>query len=102
LSYDKGPLNLRVLFNYIGPGTFDNNFGPLDLNRNHYPAYVYTDISAQYDITKTIQVFAKVENLTTTAPPLLAEASITVALATLSQYHDLRGRVFGLGGRLRF
>lgn len=102
LSYDKGPLNLRVLFNYIGPGTFDNNFGPLDLNRNHYPAYVYTDISAQYDITKTIQVFAKVENLTNTAPPLLAEASITVALATLSQYHDLRGRVFGLGGRLRF
>jgi iron complex outermembrane receptor protein len=102
LSYDKGPLNLRALFNYIGPGTFDNNFGPLDLNRNHYPAYVYTDISAQYDISKTVQIFAKIENLTNTAPPLLAEASITVALATLSQYHDLRGRVFGLGGRLRF
>ncbi|MHC9420233.1 TonB-dependent receptor plug domain-containing protein [Sphingomonas citri] len=100
--YDQGPLNLRVLFNYIGPGTFDNAFGPLDLNRNHYPAFLYTDMSVQYDVTDRLQLYAKVENLTDTAPPLLAESSITVALATLSQYHDLRGRVVGVGARLRF
>ena len=100
--YDEGPLNLRLMFNYIGSGTFDNNFGPLDLNRNHYPAYIYTDVSMQYNVTEKLQLYAKVENLTNTAPPLLAEASITVALATLSQYHDLRGRVFGIGARMRF
>lgn len=102
LSYQQGPLNLRVLFNYIGEGTFDNAFGPLDLNRNNYPAYLYTDISVQYDLNDSLQLYAKVENLTDTDPPLLAEASITVALATLSQYHDLRGRVVGIGARLRF
>ncbi|GAA4222000.1 TonB-dependent receptor [Sphingomonas endophytica] len=100
--YDQGPLNLRLLFNYIGPGTFDNAFGPLDLNRNHYPAYLYTDMSVTYDVTDRFQIYAKVENLTDTDPPLLAESSITVALATLSQYHDLRGRVVGIGGRIRF
>jgi iron complex outermembrane recepter protein len=100
--YDQGPLNLRLLFNYIGKGTFDNAFGPLDLNKNHYPAYLYTDFSVQYDLNDHVQVYAKVENLTDTDPPLLAESSITVALATLSQYHDLRGRVVGVGARLRF
>jgi len=101
-TYEQGPLNLRLLFNYIGKGTFDNAFGPRDLNRNKYPAYLYTDMSVQYDISDRFQLYAKVENLTDTDPPLLAEASITVALATLSQYHDLRGRVVGVGGRLRF
>lgn len=98
----QGPLNLRVLFNHTGPGTFDNAFGPLDLNRSHYPAFLYTDMSAQYDVTDRLQLYAKVENLTETAPPLLAESRITAALATLSQYHDLRGRVVGVGARLRF
>jgi len=100
--YEQGPLSLRALFNYIGKGTFDNAFGPLDLNRNNYPAYVYTDLSVQYDLSEQIQLYAKVENLMDTDPPLLAESSITVALATLSQYHDLRGRVVGIGARLRF
>jgi outer membrane receptor protein involved in Fe transport len=56
----------------------------------------------QYDLSEQIQLYAKVENLMDTDPPLLAESSITVALATLSQYHDLRGRVVGIGARLRF
>lgn len=102
LSYDNGPFNFRVLFNYIGPGKYDNSFGTLDLNRNKYPAYVYTDLSAQYDLTDHIQLYAKVENLLDTDPPLLSENTISVAQAAGSSFHDQRGRMVGLGARLRF
>ena len=102
LLYTQGPLTLRALFNYVGPGTYDNTYGPLDLDRNHYPAYLFTDISAQYDLTKNLQIYAKVENLLNTAPPLLAANTITIALSSVSQFHDLRGRNFGLGARLRW
>ena len=102
LLYTQGPLTLRALFNYVGPGTYDNTYGPLDLNKNHYPAYVFTDVSAQYDLTKNLQIYAKIENLFDTDPPLLAGNTITIALASVSQFHDLRGRNFGIGARYRW
>jgi outer membrane receptor protein involved in Fe transport len=102
LAFEQGPFNARVLFNLIGGGKYDNNYGPLDISRNKYPAYLYTDVSVQYDLTENLQIYAKVENLTDTDPPLLADSTITVASATLSQFHDLRGRVVGVGARLRF
>lgn len=102
VSLDAGPLNFRVLFNYVGPGKYDNAYGPLDLSRNKYPAYVYTDLSAQYDISEKVQIYAKIENLLDTDPPLLADGTISIASAASSQFYDQRGRVFGIGARLRF
>jgi len=102
LTYDQGPFNFRALFNLIGGGKYDNAYGPLDISRNRYPAYVYVDLSAQYDLTENVQIYAKVENLLDKDPPLIADSTITVALAAASQFYDLRGRVVGIGGRLRF
>ncbi|MBC2667456.1 TonB-dependent receptor [Novosphingobium flavum] len=102
ISYGQGPFNFRVLFNYVGPGKYDNTYGALDLNRNNYPAFLYTDLSAQYDVSDNIQLYAKVENLLDTDPPLIAANTITVAAASSSQFYDMRGRVVGVGARLKF
>jgi iron complex outermembrane receptor protein len=102
ITYANGPLNLRALFNVVGKGRYDNTYGPLDLNKNRYPAYVYTDLSAQYDVTEHLQLYAKVENLFDTDPPLIASNTITVAAAASSQFYDLRGRYFGFGARYRW
>lgn len=102
ITYDRGPLSLRAMFNYVGGGKYDNAFGPLDLNRNEYPGFVYTDLSVQYELTPALQVYAKVENLLDTDPPLISANTITVAAAASSQFYDLRGRIVGVGARVKF
>ncbi len=102
VSYDRGPFDIRALFTLVGSGNYDNTYGPLDISRNHYPAYVYMDLSAEYQLTKHFQIYAKVENLFDTAPPLIASNTITIAPASSSQFYDLRGRFFGVGARYRF
>jgi outer membrane receptor protein involved in Fe transport len=102
VAYTNGPLSLRTLFNYVGEGKYDNTYGPLDLNRNRYPSYLYMDLSAQYDLTARMQIYAKVENVFDKDPPLLASPTITVAAATTSPFHDVLGRMFGAGIRYRW
>lgn len=102
LSYANGPVHLRALFNYIGKGKYDNSYGPLDINRNDYPAYVYMDLSAQYDLTKRMQAYAKAENVLDKDPPLIANGTITVAQAASSPFYDVLGRMFGVGVRYRW
>ena len=102
VTYGQGPLDLRVMFTYVGPGNYDNTYGPLDISRNHYPAYVYVDLSVEYNVTKHVQLYAKIENLLDTAPPLIAGNTITIAPASSSQFYDMRGRMFGVGARYRF
>lgn len=102
VSWAKDAFSARILFNLVGGGKYDNSYGPLDLDRNKYPAYLYTDISAQYDLTERLQIYGKVENAFNTAPPLIAANTITVALAASSPFYDLRGRMFGLGARYKW
>ncbi|MET0271871.1 MAG: TonB-dependent receptor [Phenylobacterium sp.] len=102
VSYLNGPLNLRALFNYVGSGKYDNTYGPLDLDKNDYPDFLYADLSAQYDVTEHLQLYAKVENLFDKDPPLIASNTITIAASASSQFYDLRGRMFGLGARYRW
>ncbi|MCR5877215.1 TonB-dependent receptor domain-containing protein [Phenylobacterium sp. J367] len=102
IMYANGPLNLRALFNYVGSGKYDNNYGPLDISKNDYPAYLYTDLTAQYDVTESTQVYAKVENLFDKDPPLIANGTITIASSSGSNFYDLRGRFFGFGVRYRW
>ncbi|MBL8555603.1 MAG: TonB-dependent receptor [Phenylobacterium sp.] len=102
VSYANGPLNLRALVNVVGKGKYDNTYGPLDLDKNNYPAFVYLDLSAQYDLTERVQLYAKVENVLDKDPPLIANGTITIAASAGSQFYDLRGRFFGFGARYRW
>ena len=102
VTYLNGPLTLRALFNYVGEGNYDNTYGPLDLDKQHWNARVYADLSAQYDLTERLQLYGKIENLFDKDPPLIANGTITIASAASSQFYDMRGRMFGLGVRYRW
>ncbi|WP_246448694.1 TonB-dependent receptor plug domain-containing protein [Novosphingobium flavum] len=103
VSYHQGPVLLRLLGNFVGGGKYDNSYGPLDLDKNSYAGRYYLDLSATIDITPKLQLFAKVENLTNVAPPLLAESTIVRAgAANASGFYDTIGRNFGVGIRARW
>lgn len=102
INYEQGPIDVRAMFTLIGSGNYDNTYGPLDITRNHYPAFVYTDLSIEYNLSKHIQLYGKIENLLDTDPPLMAGNTITIASASSSQFYDYRGRFFGVGARYRF
>lgn len=103
ITYSNGPLMVRVAGNFVGGGRYDNTYGPLDLNYNSYAGRYYLDLSASYDLTKAVQIYAKVENLTDVAPPLLAENTVVRAgAANASGFYDVIGRNFGIGVRARW
>lgn len=103
LTYDNGPLLLRALGNFVGGGKYDNTYGPLDLDQLHFKGRFYLDLSAQYDVTKSFQIYAKVENATNVAPPLTAESSVIRAgAANASSFYDVIGRNYGVGVRVKF
>jgi outer membrane receptor protein involved in Fe transport len=102
-TYDNGPATVRMLVNYIGKGRYDNTYGPLDLNDNNYPGFLYYDLSAQYNVTEHLQVYGKIENLFDKDPPLLAEGTIIRAgAANASSLYDTIGRMFGIGARYKW
>lgn len=103
LTYSNGPWQLRALGNFVGGGAYDNTYGPLDLNYDHFAGRYYVDLTATYDVTKAVQLYAKVENLTNAPPPLVAENTIVRAgAANASSFYDVIGRNFGVGMRARW
>jgi outer membrane receptor protein involved in Fe transport len=100
--YTNGPLTLRALVNYIGGAKYDNSYGPLDLNKQHFGSVTYVDISTQYDITEGAQLYAKIENLFDKDPPLISNGTITIAGASGSGFYDNLGRTYGVGIRYRW
>jgi iron complex outermembrane receptor protein len=102
-TYASGPVNVSLLANYIGEGKYDTTYGPFDINKNDYPAYVYYAVNAAYDVSETATVFVKVDNLFDTDPPFLATNTIIKAPASGGGgYYDLIGRYFTVGVRMKF
>ena len=102
-NYSEGPLNLRLLMKYIGPGLYGPTiFRPTDVNIYHYTGKTYFDLSVQYDLTDRVEMYAKVNNLLNQDPPMIAENATLKALADTSQIYDRLGRLFGLGVRYRW
>jgi iron complex outermembrane receptor protein len=103
LTYSNGPLLLRALGNFVGGGRYDNTYGPLDLDPQHFKGRFYLDLSAQYDVTDHFQIYGKMENITNVDPPLLAENSVIRAgAANASGFYDVIGRNYGVGVRVKF
>jgi outer membrane receptor protein involved in Fe transport len=102
-SYRNGPFNVSLLTNYIGKGKYDTTYGPRDINRNDYPAYVYLAVNGGYDVSDNVNLFLKVDNLLDKDPPLLAGNTIIRAQAAGGAgYYDQMGRTYTLGLRLKY
>ncbi len=74
------------------------------INRNKFPAMVYWNAQAQYDLAErggyNLQVFANVNNLLDKKPPTFAVATFTGVGGQYMPY-DLIGRAFRFGVRIR-
>jgi outer membrane receptor protein involved in Fe transport len=101
-SYDIGPWGVGATFNYIGGGEWDNRWNKTqnDIADNTIAGRGYVDINANYDVTKSFQVFGTVQNLFDQDPPITPNAINQPTIAN-SQFYDRRGQYIVVGGRLR-
>jgi outer membrane receptor protein involved in Fe transport len=102
MTYNNGPFTVRLNNSLVGPGKYNASFTAKDINRNNYPAFVFTDLNLLYDIRKGVQVYAKVENLLDTDPPIMASNETLRANSAGLNFYPLLGRTFAAGFRLSF
>ncbi|HEX4271985.1 MAG TPA: TonB-dependent receptor [Rhizomicrobium sp.] len=103
VTYNDGPLNLRALMYYIGPGFYAPGYStPQEIQPYHWDGYTYFDLSGSYQITDRIQLYGKINNLLNQNPPMIANNATLKALADSSLLYDQVGRLFGVGVRYTF
>jgi outer membrane receptor protein involved in Fe transport len=102
MVYSNGPLTMRLLWDYTGAGRYAPTLKTAaDINPYHFDGRSLFDLSTQYQVTDELQVYAKINNVLNTDPPLIANNATLKALADSSSLYpeyDL-GRVFGIGVR---
>ena len=90
--YDKGPVNLRLIYKYRS-----RYLKPFELNANRFARDGQSlDASASFDLTKNVQV--RFEALNLTNHPQILERPVPGAVSEVSVY----GRRYYAGFRLRF
>ncbi|WP_375419667.1 TonB-dependent receptor plug domain-containing protein [uncultured Sphingomonas sp.] len=103
LIYRNSGLTARVAANIIGGGKYNNLYNAKEIDRNNYPAYVFTDTTISYEFQDGLELYLKVENITDTDPPIMASNEAVIrANATNLTFYPLLGRTFAVGGRLNF
>ena len=113
LTYMTGPLTLFVQERIIGEGNHSNRLNNanvtegVQINDNTVKAAYYTDINASWTLDQRsggeLEVFANVTNLFDRAPPIRGNfADFTGSIQAVPALHDLLGRRYTAGVRLRF
>lgn len=100
LTYTEGPFTARLSNMLVGGGTYNNAYTAKDIDRNHYPAFVFTDLNLLYEVKKGFQIYTKLENLLDTDPPIMASNETLRANAANLTFYPLLGRTFSFGFRL--
>jgi hypothetical protein len=102
LTYDNGPLRLYVEDRYVGPGLYDVN---LTYNNNHVGSQNLVNATVQYTVKeeadRRLQVFATVNNLFDSAPPV-APYNFIFGSPTTASVFDVLGRRFTVGARFQY
>lgn len=108
VSYNNGPFNLNFTGRLIGSSNFNNPGTTVTypLEDNKIPAVFYLDTRLNYDFNVAgtdTQVYLAVTNLLDKDPPVLVTYSnfTQAATQTFNALHDVLGRRFTLGVRIR-
>lgn len=105
-TYTQGPLSLTLQGRFIGRAKLVNGWTAKDVDNNDVPSVFYADLRASYDLTTGIQIFGAVDNLLNVAPPNVAVSSANSAsyysTAVRGDIHDMIGRSYRIGARMRF
>lgn len=93
--YETERFQVNVRGRYVASGSYDVTRA---LQNNHIPAYVYLDTGASYSLpdvlgASQLELFANINNALDKAP---------FGGATFAPYHDVIGRYYALGARMRF
>jgi len=97
-TYSNDKWGIGIEARQVSAGNYDNTFGPADINNNHIPGATYIDLNGTYNLTPRVSVFAVVNNIFDTAPPL---APTDNASPTNAAYYDAIGRMIRVGLRFR-
>ena len=116
MTYNNGPLSTTLQVRWIGRGTFEalTAFGgapiqpgdagysptnPNSINNNSVASATYVNLSASYDVTSHVEVFAAIDNLLNKDPPLAPGGN---GYPTNPVYFDTYGLFWKVGIRAKF
>jgi iron complex outermembrane receptor protein len=108
----EGRLGLTLSERWIGAGVFNNEYIECRTNcprptaahptiyDNHMPGAVYIDFGGNYNISKQVTAYFKVDNLADRAPVLVPQTNLSLALNPA--VYDAIGRTYRAGVRMTF
>jgi outer membrane receptor protein involved in Fe transport len=106
-TYDQGPLSLTAQVRFIGAAKLVETWTSKDVDRNKISPIAYVDLRGSYQLTKTLQLFATVDNLLNQAPPEIVGTSargqnVYYYTGTRGDIYDMLGRSYRAGARVTF
>jgi outer membrane receptor protein involved in Fe transport len=101
-TYNNGPFMFRTSVRFIGDGKFNKTLEEgTQIEDNSMKGYTYVDLAASYQINKSFQVYANVNNLFNVDPVLSPSAILEVGYSGGGNY-DLIGQWMSVGVRFNF
>ena len=106
-TWSDDSLSATLQGRFIGASKLVYNWTSKDVDDNTVPAIFYTDVRAQYDVVKGIQVFGTIDNLFNIDPPNVAATPSRGQTAyyftpVRGDVFDTIGRSYRVGVRFRF
>ncbi|WP_229223758.1 TonB-dependent receptor domain-containing protein [Duganella sp. sic0402] len=107
-----GKLGLNLSERWIGAGVFNNEYIECQTNcplptaahptiyDNHMPGAVYVDFGGNYNFSKQVTAYFKIDNLADRAPVLVPQTNLSLGLNPA--VYDSVGRTYRVGVRMNF
>ena len=104
-TYIEGAWQGTVQGRFIGAAVLNSAWGPLDVDDNSVPPVAYLDLRGAYRWTENIQIYAALDNVFNTPPPVVAattNSSTPYDASVRDDVYDAIGRQYRVGVRFNF
>jgi outer membrane receptor protein involved in Fe transport len=104
-TYMEGPWQGTVQGRIIGAAVLNSAWGPLDVDDNSVPPVAYLDLRGAYRWTENIQIYAALDNVFNTPPPVVAattNSSTPYDASVRDDIYDAIGRQYRVGVRFNY
>ncbi|MES2292288.1 MAG: TonB-dependent receptor [Pseudomonadota bacterium] len=104
-TYIEGSWQGTVQGRLIGAVRLNTAWGPLDVDDNNVPPVAYLDLRGSYHWTENIQLYAAIDNVLDTPPPVVAattNSSTPYDASVRDDIYDAIGRQYRVGVRFNF
>ena len=104
-TYLEGSWQGTVQGRLIGAAELNTTWGPLNVDDNNVPPVAYLDLRGSYRWTENIQLYAAMDNVLDTPPPVVAattNSSTPYDASVRDDIYDAIGRQYRIGVRFNF